>query len=188
MFAYLPISYLNDYVFCPYSIYLHNVYKGGLEDNYHATPQIDGRNVHKSVDNLNDKTAKSQDIIGLEVYSEELGLMGKIDLFRGRDKALIERKNKLSHIYQGQIWQLQAQYFCMLEMEFIIKSLSFHSISDNKVHALESPSKSDKEILQETLLKIRDITTFDNLTINPNKCAHCIYNNLCDKTKTPNIY
>ena len=78
MFSYLSISTLNDFVFCPYSIYLHNVYKEGSEDNYHAVPQVAGRNAHQTVDRVN---GIQQKITGLEVYSEELGLMGKIDLF-----------------------------------------------------------------------------------------------------------
>ena len=39
---YIPISTLNDFIFCPYSIYLHNVYMKAGEDIYYATPQIAG--------------------------------------------------------------------------------------------------------------------------------------------------
>ena len=40
---YISISTLNDFIFCPYSIYLHNVYMGGDEDIVHATPQTQGK-------------------------------------------------------------------------------------------------------------------------------------------------
>lgn len=40
---YIPISTLNDFIFCPYSIYLHNVYMDTDEGLYHATPQTRGR-------------------------------------------------------------------------------------------------------------------------------------------------
>ena len=36
---YIAISTLNDFIFCPYSIYLHNVYMETDESVYHATPQ-----------------------------------------------------------------------------------------------------------------------------------------------------
>ncbi len=40
MIDYISISTLNDFIFCPYSIYLHNVYMEADETMYHATPQI----------------------------------------------------------------------------------------------------------------------------------------------------
>lgn len=36
MTDYIPISTLNDFIFCPYSIYLHNVYMETDEGLYHA--------------------------------------------------------------------------------------------------------------------------------------------------------
>ena len=55
MIDYISISTLNDFIFCPYSIYLHNVYMETDETIYHATPQTQGRVAHESVDK---KTAK----------------------------------------------------------------------------------------------------------------------------------
>lgn len=46
----IPISTLNDFIFCPYSIYLHNVYIDTDQGNYHAKPQTRGRNAHQKVD------------------------------------------------------------------------------------------------------------------------------------------
>jgi len=39
--TYIPISTLNDFIFCPYSIYLHNVYENTDESLYHAIPQTE---------------------------------------------------------------------------------------------------------------------------------------------------
>lgn len=47
---YISISTLNDFVFCPYSIYLHNVYMETDERLYHATPQTRGRIAHETID------------------------------------------------------------------------------------------------------------------------------------------
>lgn len=46
---YIAISTLNDFIFCPYSIYLHNVYMEAEEDIYHAVPQKRGRIAHETV-------------------------------------------------------------------------------------------------------------------------------------------
>lgn len=56
----IAISTLNDFIFCPYSIYLHNVYMDMDKDAYHATPQTRGRNAHAVVDNCNTNLMKSQ--------------------------------------------------------------------------------------------------------------------------------
>ena len=47
---YIAISTLNDFIFCPYSIYLHNVYMDTDEGLYHATPQTRGKIAHQSID------------------------------------------------------------------------------------------------------------------------------------------
>lgn len=67
----IPISTLNDSIFCPYSIYLHNVYMDTDEGNYHAIPQTRGKNAHSKVDSKS--TSTSADIIeSLPVISHEL--------------------------------------------------------------------------------------------------------------------
>lgn len=78
---YISISALNDFIFCPYSIYLHNVYMETDEGLYHATPQIKGKLAHEPIDNKTSSNRKNE-ILALPVMSEELGVMGKIDLYR----------------------------------------------------------------------------------------------------------
>ena len=81
---YIAISTLNDFIFCPYSIYLHNVYMNTDEGLYHATPQTKGRLAHESIDN---KTSLNKDIIlALPVISNHLGLIGKIDVYKQKEK------------------------------------------------------------------------------------------------------
>lgn len=47
---YISISTLNDFIFCPYSIDLHNVYSDTDEDVYHAVPQTRGKAAHAASD------------------------------------------------------------------------------------------------------------------------------------------
>jgi len=66
---YIAIATLNDYIFCPYSIYLHNVYIDTDEGMYKATPQIKGTLVHEGVDHKTSSTKKT-DIFSIHVKTE----------------------------------------------------------------------------------------------------------------------
>lgn len=41
MEPYIPISFLNDFIFCPRSIYFHQLYGRSSESLYHSTDQSD---------------------------------------------------------------------------------------------------------------------------------------------------
>lgn len=188
MSDYIAISTLNDFIFCPYSIYLHNVYMETDEMMYHATPQTRGKASHYTIDH---KTAshRADDLLSLPVYSDVYGLMGKIDVYRGKEKLLIERKYQLKQIFQGQIYQLWAQMLCLQEMGYEVQSLAFYEISTNKKLPVALPTAQDLLLFQAFLQRFRNfdpaVTPF---TLNPNKCHHCIYSNLCDKTNDDNVY
>lgn len=158
------------------------------ESLYHATPQTRGIVAHESVDK---KTAsnRSDNILSLPVYSEEYGLMGKIDVYKRKEKKLIERKYQLKQIFQGQIYQLWAQMLCLREMGYEVESLAFYETSTNKTTPVVMPTEEDLNRFKAFINRFR---TFDPLstrfTINPNKCIHCIYCNLCDKTSVDNVY
>lgn len=188
MIDYISISTLNDFIFCPYSIYLHNVYMESDETMYHATPQTKGKTAHKTVDK---KVAsnRADDLLALPVYSEEYGLMGKIDVYKKKEKKLIERKYQLKQIFQGQIYQLWAQMLCLQEMGYEVDTMAFYEISTNKMIPVALPSAQE---LSQFKAFINCFRSFDpsstHFSINPNKCRHCIYCNLCDKTDTDNVY
>lgn len=184
---YISISTLNDFIFCPYSIYLHNVYMETDEGLYHATPQTKGKLAHEPVD-LKTSSNRSDDIFALPVFSEQLGLMGKIDVYNRKEKKLIERKYQLKHIYQGQIYQLWAQYFCMVEMGYEIESIAFYEISTKKIMPISIPSDTDREELESFIVSFKTFNPLTPIKVNPNKCRHCIYCNLCDKTEEDNVY
>lgn len=158
------------------------------EDTYKAVPQLSGSNAHRSTDSRSASTRK-EDIMSLPVYSDELGIAGTIDIFKGKESLLIERKNNLKQIFRGQIYQLWAQYFCMLEMGYTIKNIAFYEISTNKMFYQALPMEKDK---QELELFIKSFRAFKpdhtHFVVNLNKCRHCIYCNLCDKTIEDNVY
>jgi CRISPR-associated protein Cas4 len=181
MFNYIAISTLNDFIFCPYSIYLHNVYTAADEDLFHAVPQTRGKAYHQTINEKKYSTKKNE-LAGLSVFSEELGITGKIDIYKGNEKSLIERKYQLNTIYKGQIYQLWAQYFCMIEMGYEIEKLSFYATSVNKSFPIEIPNEQDKQELIHFIEQFKNFNPEDQIEINKNKCKKCIYCNLCDKT------
>lgn len=187
MSDYIPISQLNDFIFCPYSIYLHNVYMEADEDLYHATPQAKGKAAHKTVD---EKTAgnRKDEILALPVYSDEFEICGKIDVYRKSEKLLIERKYQLKQIFRGQLYQLWAQYFCLVEMGYEVEKLALYEISTNKMIPVDLPNTAEKEELLNFIVGFKNYNPADIITINSNKCAHCIYCNMCDKTDSDNVY
>lgn len=157
------------------------------EDLYHAFPQVRGRIVHESLDSRKYSTRKS-DITGLSVFSETLGVMGKIDLYKSDICQLVERKYSISQIFRGQLYQLWAEYYCMVEMGYSVKSLAFYEISKNRTIPVNLPGLEERYELENMIDSFRSYVPSKIIETNPNKCRHCIYINLCDKTDEDNVY
>ena len=157
------------------------------ENIFHAAPQVRGRIAHASTDN-NTYSSRSADITSLSVFSDELGIMGKIDLYRSDRRQLIERKYSLKHIYRGQMYQLWAEYFCMIEAGYEIDSIAFYETSTNKLICVDVPGECEKAELMRFIQRFRNFSPELPITINRNKCAHCVYCNLCDKAEDDNVY
>ena len=69
------ISYLNDFIFCPVSIYFHNLYGTLNKTLYQSHYQINGTNAHKSIDNKTYSDKKNV-LQGTNVYCEKYGIEG----------------------------------------------------------------------------------------------------------------
>lgn len=157
------------------------------EGIYHATPQTRGKIAHESVDKKRSSNRKG-DLLSLPVYSTRFRLMGKVDVYRRDEKLLIERKYQLKSIYQGQLYQLWAQFFCLQEMGYEVEQMAFYEISTNKMIPISPPNESDIVQFSTFIERFHQFNPEAPLTINPNKCKHCIYCNLCDKTNEENVY
>ncbi|MFH1175305.1 MAG: type V CRISPR-associated protein Cas4 [bacterium] len=177
--SYIQISKINDFLFCPLSLYYHSIYENFSAKTYHSSPQTRGKIRHECIDKGEYSTAKKF-LQGVDVYSEKYGLCGKIDIYDQESKSLIERKNKIVKIYDGYKYQLYAQYFCLKEMGFLVEKLFVHSLSDNKRFKVELPDGEELKKFEKT---IEDIKNFrlenNNVAKQKNKCAQCIYIQLC---------
>ena len=178
---------LNDFIFCPYSIYLHNIYADTDTSMYQATPQTRGSLSHRTVD---EKIAshRKEDYMALNVYSDRYHLMGKIDLYRSDTQSLYERKYQLKKIFIGHIYQIWAQMFCLQEMGFPVSNLYFFEISTRKIIPVSMPTEKDISNFEIFLQSFREFDPTIPFLPNTNKCIHCIYCNLCDKISTDNVY
>ncbi len=179
----ITLSQLNDFIFCPASIYFHNLYADLKSILYQKKAQIEGTHAHSAIDN--NRYSKSKDVLTtISVYSEELGIMGKIDTFHISDGILTERKKKIKTIYDGYIFQLYGEYYCMQEMGYTVKELRFYSMDDNRVYPVPLP-QDDPEMDAKFRKLIDDMKQFDLSQYeqkNPEKCNRCIYYELCDRS------
>ena len=106
----IKLSNLNDFIFCPISIYFHNLYGDQAKYTYQDKPQLLGTAVHKSIDEKTYST-RSDVLQGIDCFCGKYNLIGKIDLFDIEKKELTERKRKITRVYDGYIFQLYGEYF-----------------------------------------------------------------------------
>lgn len=182
MYWAIQISKLNDFIFCPYSIYFHGIYESFSESTYHQAPQIIGKIAHEKIDTKKYSTKKNT-IQAQYIFSNVYYLVGKIDIFEIDTGHLIERKHKIKKIYDGYILQLYSQMFCLEEQGYKVKKISLHSLSDNKRYPIDLPDSFDRNYYSNLLRKIQNFDILDpfneELHISPGKCKKCIYSNLC---------
>ncbi len=169
MEQYIQISKINDFAYCPASLYLHTMYEGFSEKTYHNKPQTVGKLKHEAID---EKTYSSESrfMIGIEIYSQKYGIMGKIDIYDKETQTLIERKAKINKIYDGYRYQLYGQYFCLAEMGYPVKKLVLRSLSDNKKYELPVPSEKERMEFEKIL---NDIKNFDPKQLLSHRCPKC---------------
>jgi CRISPR-associated protein Cas4 len=179
---YIIISNLNDFIFCPASIYFHNLYGSMDTMLYQGPSQINGTNAHKAVDH-GTYSEKKNIVTSLEVYSEKYNIVGKIDIYDSDSKTLTERKKKIKTIYDGYIFQIYAQYFAMKEMGYEVNRLRFYSMDDNKTYPVKLPEEDleMKQKFEDTLEQMKRFQIDGFTQNNVEKCKKCIYEPACDR-------
>lgn len=176
------ITQLNDFIFCPASIYFHMLYGDTDRMLYQSEKQINGTSAHETVDN-NTYSKEKHVLSGVDVYCEKYNLIGKIDIYDMEKYKLVERKRTVKNIYDGYVFQVYAQYFALIEMGYRIDSIVIHSVTDNKNYDILLPEK-DTDMLNKFEKTIYDIKNFDISNYEqPNKlkCKNCIYEPACDR-------
>lgn len=179
----IRISNINDFIFCPHSIYLHGIYESFEKQVYQDEPQTKGTQAHANIDDQRYSSA-TRYLQAIPVYSEKLGIVGKIDIFDTRTGALIERKRQVKQIFDGYKYQLYAQYYALTEMGYTVKKLYIHSLIDNKRYPIPLPEGEEKEKFLLTIKSIKEyIVSETQVDVAPAKCQMCIYRQLCVYSK-----
>lgn len=175
----IPFTMLNDFIFCPASIYFHKMYDGVENLLYTGQKQMTGKALHKKIDN--DEWTQSDVICGRMFESIKYGLYGKIDKYYTKTKTLVESKAKITNIYDGYVFQLFAQCFACRESGLEVNRIELYSIEDNKKHPIKLP-ENDLVMFGKFESLIEDIRKFDISEFkqaNISKCGNCIYSNAC---------
>lgn len=183
MESYILISWINDFTFCPASIYYHNLY--GLTDKtlYSDLPQKKGTEVHSAIDEA--RYSKSKHFLqGIDICSNQYQIYGRLDLYNKETKTIIERKNHIERVYDGYIFQLYAECLCLREMGHLVEKLELYSYSDNKKYPVSLPEDDPElfEKFQSTLKAMRSFQLRDFHQDNLLKCQGCIYRHICERT------
>lgn len=176
----VSISNLNDFIFCPASIYFHALDIETESLMYQDDCQINGSAAHEKSDSGRYSDRKNV-LQAISVYCEKYNLLGKIDTFDSDTGILTERKKKITTIYDGYVFQIYAQYFALVEMGFTVNTLRLYSMSDNKAHNVLLP-QNNQEMFEKFEALLNDMSVFRLNGFkqqNRQKCERCIYETLC---------
>ena len=176
----ISISNLNDFIFCPVSIYFHALDEETDKVLLQDTPQLNGSAAHEKSD-LAAYSTRANMLQGRTVYSDRFNLIGKIDTFDIDKGILTERKKKIKEIYDGYVFQLFGQCFALREMGYVVNQLRLYSMDDHKTYSILLPEEDDS-MMQKfcSLIDEVDHFRFDSFhQDNPKKCKRCIYRPLC---------
>lgn len=176
-------SQLNDFIFCPVSIYFHNLYGDQAKETFQCEDQILGTAAHKHVDEGTYSTSSTV-LQGMTCYCEKYNLVGKIDVFDNKTGCLTERKRTITRVFDGYIFQLYAQYFSLVELGYDVKRIRLYSYTDNKVYSQKLPGDNPAMLIKfENIIKeIREFKFDSFMQTNKTKCTHCIYESACDRS------
>ncbi|OIO15736.1 type V CRISPR-associated protein Cas4 [Candidatus Gottesmanbacteria bacterium CG_4_10_14_0_8_um_filter_37_24] len=176
----IPISAINDFIFCPLSLYYHSIYSSFDTTVYHDKAQTRGKIAHETIDSAI-YTTSSRILQGLSVYSSRLGIKGKIDIYNLENEFLIERKYHIRTIFDGHRYQLYAQMYCLFEANLPVRKMFLHSLKDNKRYEVELPDQNQQKKFEDIITSIHNFM-IDSVKLHPNpaKCTNCIYHQLCN--------
>lgn len=182
MYEEIKITQLNDFIFCPASIYFHMLYGETDRIASQSPAQINGTAAHNSIDTSSYSTRKHI-LTGADVYCGEYGLVGKIDMFDTENGILTERKRKVKKIYDGYYFQVYAQCLALREEGYMVKEIRIHSMTDNKNYRIPLPEENVEmfEKFKDTIMQMHSFRMEEFEQTCTEKCRNCIYEPACDR-------
>lgn len=152
---YITFTQINDFLYSPASLYMHGSFVDKASKSFKEVAQIAGSIEHEAIEE--GRYSSHKNILQAKtVYCEKYKILGKIDTFNIETGELIERKNKVSALYRGLVYQVWAQYFALREMGYDVKKLFLYSKQDNKKYAIKKPDEKDEKEFADLLAKMRE--------------------------------
>ena len=90
---YIQISKLNDFYFCPISLFLRTIYNNYEEEIFYGSKISAGKTINKTIDTKKYSTNKHL-LQNVPLYSKKYQLVGKADIIDMQNLFLIEQKTK----------------------------------------------------------------------------------------------
>ena len=182
MYTEIAITQLNDFIFCPASIYFHMLYGNTNKFLFQSEKQINGTASHSAIDEGRYSSRKNV-LTSLDVYSEKYGLTGRVDIYDQKEGTLIERKRKIKTIYDGYVFQVYAQCVALREMGYKVNTIYLYSMSDNKKYPVSLPEYNPEMFykFERIIEEMREFTMDGFIQTNALKCQNCIYEPACDR-------
>ena len=115
----IVISNLNDFIFCPVSIYFHSLEEETNEIVLQDSFQLNGTAAHIKSDSAAYSTKKSM-LQGISIYCEKYNLCGKIDTFDVDNGILTEIKMSIKDIFFNLVILAKYKNFVMQRMKIVI--------------------------------------------------------------------
>jgi CRISPR-associated exonuclease Cas4 len=177
----LPLSLLNDFLYCPRRAALKAV-EGIRSANKHT---VLGDLVHEHADLPGYEVAKGVTLLrALSVWSERLGLSGKCDVVEQHaDGALVpvEYKKGKRRVFENDDAQLCAQALCLEEMfgRQIGRGAVFHAASKRRREVAFTPEL--RTLVERSLAELRSMIDSQQvpLAIFKSACEECSLFEIC---------
>jgi CRISPR-associated exonuclease Cas4 len=178
---YLPLSALNDLLFCPRRCALHRV-EGLWQENVHT---IEGTHGHKKV-HADPATEVEESayraVRGLWLRSDRLRLVGKADLVEFRPEPYpVEYKRGKRRKWDNDEVQLCAQALCLEEMlgQAVPAGAIFHVRSRRRREVVfDEKLRRDTEEAVQRLQQLVESGEVPAPVLHP-KCKQCSLHNVC---------
>ncbi len=178
----IPISVINNYLYCPRRCYLANV-EGEFADNVHT---LRGTHEHERVDSLKHEMSAGVRVeYGLPVWNRSLGLTGKCDVVEFHPDGSIypvEYKHGKRVRWLNDDLQLTAQALCLEEMlqKPVTKGAIYHQGSRRRREV--DITDELREAVEVTVSAVHKLLTQNELpppVEDSRRCPQCSLNDIC---------
>lgn len=170
----ITATHLNYYFICHRKLWL---FANGIQMEHNSEAVAEGKFIHET--SYPQRAEKYREIELSFPWKDDIDLFGKIDFYDAGNKIIHEIK-KSDKMEEAHAWQVK-YYIWLLELNGIpqVKAiLEYPRLRETREVCL---SEEDREVLQATVLKVRDTVKREVCPekINKKFCKKCSYYDLC---------